>query len=255
MSISEKKMLESQQWHEIALEVILAARNRISVRDFDMQCKLAPVSNGKAYYDRQRVAQKFIADHTIEIHNGYLRLSIKDAPEWLLSGLKVGSEISWEILENLDPTHKLNVKFDRELIEQIGLDGELKVMELLSNRLPENVLNRLKHTSLTDDSAGYDIQSPSVKDSTDTLLLEVKTSSRPGRQFHFYISRNEARVASQNDNWRLLGVARKVSGYELIGSMHYANFSQYLPTDTSANGRWESASISIPLSSFVSDLP
>lgn len=248
-------MLESPQWYEIALEVIRAARNRISVRDFDMQCRLAPVSGGKAYYDRLRVAQQLITDRIIEKDNGYLRLSIKDIPEWLVDGLEVGSEISWEILENIDPTRKLNDKFDRLLLQKIGLDGEMLVMEFLSRHLTEKVFNRVRHVSLTDDSAGYDIQSPSIKDSSDTFFLEVKTSSRPGSEFHFFISRNEARVAAQNDNWRLVGVIRKISGYELLGSIHFSSFSQFLPSDNSSNGRWESASISIPTSSFVSGLP
>lgn len=248
-------MLESQQWYEIALEVIRAARNRISVRDFDMQCRLAPVSGGKAYYDRLRVAQKLITDRIIEKDNGYLRLSIKDIPEWLVDGLEVGSEISWEILENIDPTCKLNEKFDRLLLEKIGLDGEMLVMKFLSEQLTEKVFNRVRHVSLTDDSAGYDIQSPSTKDSSDTFFLEVKTSSRPGSDFHFFISRNEARVAAQNDKWRLVAVIRRVSGYQLLGSIHFSSFSQYLPSDNSSNGRWESASISIPVNSFLPGLP
>jgi len=164
------KMLESQQWYEIALEVIRAARDKISVRDFDMQCRLAPVSSGKAYYDRQRVAQRLITDRIIEKDNGYLRLSIKDTPEWLVDGLEAGSEISWEILENIDPTRKLNEKFDRLLLQKIGLDGEMLVMEFLSKQLTEKVFKRVRHVSLTDDSAGYDIQSPSIKDSSDTFF-------------------------------------------------------------------------------------
>ena len=248
-------MLESQQWYEIALEVIRAARNRISVRDFDMQCRLAPVSGGMAYYDRLRVAQQLITDRIVEKDNGYLRLSIKNIPDWLVDGLEVGSEISWEILENIDPTRKLNDKFDRLLLQKIGLDGEMLVMELLLRHLTEMVFKRVRHVSLTDDSAGYDIQSPSIKDSSDTFFLEVKTSSRPGNDFHFFISRNEARVAAQNDNWRLVGVIRRITGYELLGTIHFSSFSQFLPSDNSSNGRWESASISIPTSSFVSGLP
>jgi hypothetical protein len=248
-------MVESQQWYEIALEVIRAARNRISIRDFEMQCRLAPVYGGKGYHDRLRVAERLITDRIIEKDNGYLRLSIKDIPKWLVDGLEVGSEISWEILENIDPTRKLNHKFDRLLLEKIGLDGEMIVMDFLSNNLTETVFNKVRHISITDDSAGYDIQSPSINNSSDTFFLEVKTSSRPGNDFHFFISKNEARVAAQNDNWRLVGVIRKVTGYELLGSIHFSSFSQFLPTDNSTNGRWESASISIPSSLFVSGLP
>lgn len=259
LSTLEMKTPDSNPWDELVLEVVRAARKRLSIIDFEMQCRLAPVSNGKSYLDRMRVAEKLIADRIIEKDNGYLRIAMKDAPEWLLNGLKTGSETSWEILENIDPTHKLSQKIDRLLLEQIGLDGELAVMEALSKKLPDDVLNRLRHISLNDDPAGYDIQSPSTHDSSNTVLLEVKTTSRAGIGFNFFISRNETRIASQNENWRLLGVARKPHGFEIIGTVQFGSFSQYLPIDApfdgNSGGRWESAHITIPLSIFTAGLP
>ncbi len=246
---------ESNTWDELALEVVRAARERMSARDFKIQCQLTPVTSGKSYFDRMRVAEKLIEERIVELDDGYFRLSMREAPDWLLNGLKVGSIISWEILETIDPTHKLSAKFDRLLLEKIGLEGELAVMDMLTDELPKSVLNRLRHVSLTDDSVGFDIHSPSVLDSANTVLLEVKTSSRPGDEFHFFISRNEARVASLNENWRLLAVVRRPSGYKVIGTISFNYFSQYLPIDAPSRGRWESASISIPVNAFIAGLP
>jgi len=248
-------MMISNAWNEIVLEVVRAASERISLRDFEMQCQLTPVTNGKSYYDRIRIAEELIADRVIEVTDGYLRLTKKDIPEWLVQGLKEGSEICWKIIEIIDPVNKLAEKFDRLLLEQIGYEGEIAVMNLLTAQLPKNVLGRLKHVSLTDDGAGFDIQSPSVRDSANTFFFEVKTTYRPCSEFHFFISKNEVRVASQNSNWRLLAVRHSSSGYEVIGTAPFECFSEYLPMNLSSRGRWEVVRISVPYEVFERGLP
>ena len=242
-------------WDEMVLEVIEAAQKRIDKKDFDLQCKLTPPTNGKSYFDRIKVYEKLVTDKIIEIDNGTLKISKKEIPEWLLNGLKKGSESSWEIFEKINPSNKTIEKIDRLLLEEIGLAGEKAVIDILKKSLPEELHIRLKHVSLYDDSAGFDIQTPSLRNNSNTLLLEIKTSSRPGSLFNFFISRNEARIASLNENWMLVGVFKKDDDYDIVGTLTYDQFSSFLPVNIHPNCRWESSKVAIPVNTFQVGLP
>jgi hypothetical protein len=242
-------------WDEMVLEVIEAAQKRIDKKDFDLQCRLTPPTNGKSYFDRIKVYEKLVTDKIIEIDNGTLKISKKEIPEWLLTGLKKGSESSWEIFEKINPSNKTIEKVDHLLLEEIGLAGEKAVINILKKSLPEELHFRLKHVSLFDDSVGFDIQTPSLKNNSDTLLLEIKTSSRPGSFFNFFISRNETRIASLNENWILVGVFKKNDDYNIVGTLSYDQFSSFLPVNVHPNCRWESSKVVIPVNFFTDGLP
>lgn len=251
-------MTPSNTWEELALEVLVAARNRATIREFKKQCELSPPSPGKSYYERERVWESLIADGLIENDDGTLRLTrniLNKPPGWLLHGLETGSDLSWKIVESCGPTDQALKKIDLYLLQKIGLEGELAVINQLKERLPAPTQNRIRHISLIDDSAGFDIQAPSIKNSDSVNLLEVKTFSRPGDFFCFYISRNEARVASNNVNWRLVGVIRKPTGHDILGTLKFSQFSQLLPVDASPSCMWESAKINIPITTFTPKLP
>ena len=249
-------MIEKKSpWDEMVLEVIEAAHNRVGIKDFDLQCKIAVQTNGKSYFDRVKVFQKLTADKVIAIDDGRLRLATNNIPTWLYSGLKNGSEASWEIFEKINPPSKFLEKIDRALLAEIGLAGEKFVLNYLYESLPNESHKRLKHVSISDDSAGYDIQSPSISNNANTSFLEIKTTSRPGSIFNFFISRNEARVASLNDNWALVAVMKKQELYEIIGFLSYEQFSSYLPINISPDCQWESARIKFPINAFKRGLP
>jgi hypothetical protein len=248
-------MIDSTIWNEMVLEVLIAARKRMSVKDFEVQCRLSPIENGKSFFDRIRVAENLIRDKLIDVEDGYLRLGTQNIPNSLINDLKSGSELAWKILDCLDPTNNSLQKIDLDLLSAIGLEGELAVVKELKNKLPDSEIVRVRHISIVDDSAGFDIHAPSVRNPEAVVLLEVKTSSRPGPNFSFYISKNEVRVAQQNDNWILLGVSSTPSGYRVLGSLTLYQFSDYLPLNQHPQGHWESAKITIPMSLFKSGLP
>ena len=248
-------MIDSLLWDEISLEVLTAARAGLSVKDFEVQCRLAPMENGKTFFDRIRVAESLIRDRLITTEDGYLKLLNRVIPESLMKNLKTGSVIAWEILDCIDPPQKTFQKIDQELLSQIGLEGELAVIRELNRILSFEEARRIKHISLLDDSVGYDIQSPSLKNIEANLLLEVKTSVRPGDNFHFYISKNEARVAQQNSSWFLVGVESTPNGYQILGGLAFNTFADFLPINQSLNGQWESAKIVIPKKIFTTGLP
>lgn len=247
--------IESSPRDELILEVLKAACDRISVRDFDIQCQLAPSTLGKSYYDRLRTAEHLIEDGVIEKVDDHLRIVAKDVPEWLRHGMLVGSQISWEIFEVIDAKGKIGGKIDLELLATIGLDGEMEVIRQLKHDLSPPFDSRINHISLTDDSAGFDISAPSTSQNNRFCLLEVKTSSRPGSNFHFFISKNETRVARHNENWSLVAVRRDPSGYKILGHFRYAHFSEILPINSSPFAKWESASITLPIDLIVPGLP
>ena len=248
-------MLNNNSWQELVLEVLRAAREGLSINDFTVRCQLAPIEIGKSYQDRLRVADKLLSDGTIFLDDGFMRIGLKDSPVWLTEDLKQGLDVAWDILTVIDPSQKLGNKFDRLFNEELGYDGEMAVIAELHSRLHESVHHRIHHVSLIDDSAGFDIRSPSALDPSESLLLEVKTTSRPGEQFSFFISRNEARVGSLNANWRLIGVIKDPHGFSILGSLSFMQISSFLPIDQVENGRWESAKISIPRSTFLENLP
>jgi hypothetical protein len=248
-------MIDTAIWNELVLEVLIAARKGISVRDFEVQCRLTPMENGKSFFDRIRVAENLQNNQMIEVEDGYLRLSAKNIPDSLIDDLKIGSEVAWDILDCIDPSKKLLPKIDLELLHKIGLDGELAVIDALKKNIPQSEIQRIRHVSLVDDSAGFDIHAPSVKNFESTILLEVKTSPRPGPDFTFFISRNEARVAQHNNNWFLLAVISTPYGYQVLGTLTFYQFSEYLPLNQDKRGQWESAKISIPRELFKKGLP
>lgn len=246
---------EASPREELILEVLKAASDRISIRDFDFLCQLAPSTSGKSYYDRLRVAERLIVEGIIEKVDDRLRIVAMDIPLWLRQGMLDGSQISWEIFEVIDTKGKIKAKIDLELLATIGLDGENEVIRQLKQELPPSIATKVKHVSLEDDSAGFDISSPSISQHDMHCLLEVKTSSRPGDDFRFFISRNEARVASLNENWRLVAVLREQTRYKILGHLRYAHFSEALPVDSSPYGKWQSATVILPIDLIVPSLP
>jgi hypothetical protein len=248
-------MNDNLVWDELSLEVVVAARSGMAVKDFEVQCRLAPVANGKSYFDRIRVADALISDRLISVDDGYLKLSNNFIPESLVDNLACGSEVAWRILECIDPAKKILKKIDQELLNKIGLDGELAVIEELRNHLELSELPRVRHISRVDDSAGFDIQAPSIKNIEETLLLEIKTSVRPGEHFTFYITKNEARVARQNENWFLVGVESYSDGFRVLGNMTFNTFSDFLPMNQNTSGEWETAKIVILKKIFIEGLP
>lgn len=248
-------MIESQIWDEISLEVLRAARLGMAVKDFEIQCRLAPVLNGKSYFDRIRVAEYLININLISTEDGYLKIVKNIIPGSLIDNLLTGSDLAWKILDCIDPAKKTLQKIDRDLLTKIGLDGELAVISELKFLLSSDDFSRVRHISIIDDSAGFDIQAPSVSSTEEIVLLEVKTSVRPGDFFTFYISKNEARVARQNNNWFLVGVEATANGFKVMGRISYNFFSDLLPLNQSDNCEWETAKITLSKKMFMSGLP
>jgi hypothetical protein len=239
----------------LIFEILALVSPRISIEDFDINCQLAPVDSGKSYYDRIRVAEWLLEQGIIVRDDHSLYIHSKPNLNWLKPALLEGSDLAWNTLAILDPDGKNETKFQSEFLHEIGLSGELKVISELKSHLPAKEIKRIRHVSLSDDSAGYDIVAPSISLTALTLLLEVKTTSKPSKSFDFFISRNEARVASQNSNWRLVAVLKQDESFEILGHIQFKEFADALPQDTSPLGRWQSAKISVSMNQISGELP
>ena len=240
----------TQLWKEMAVEALSSARRKITVKEFKNYCNMITPEVGKSFYDRIRVAEFLIDQETILVHDGRLILNQHSKHLWLEKEISDGSENAWEIAQAIDVSGELARKFDNSLQVQLGLEGEMAFISFLEVALPDTRRRTIKHISLTDDTAGYDVSCSSGSHNDEFDLFEVKTSSRISNSFNFFITRNEVKVANSESNWRLAAMRKVNSKYEFLGLLRISQFSSYLPKDIHAASKWTSASVAVPISYF-----
>lgn len=221
------------------LLVVNAARSHTHIKDFYMSGRLSlHVSQG--YETRKRVLEELINSKVVVLDESRLSLGILKDCSWLLKGLEEGSADAWAIVDAF-PRKSRKFDPDSKLLNEIGMKGELFVLNELKRILPENTHNRIRQVSLTDDSAGFDITAPSTVNEDAQIFLEVKTSTRPGNRFNFYLSRNEFETARSTKNWYLLLVRLTDLEANLFGYLEGASLLNYFPQDTTKGFSWTSA--------------
>lgn len=172
---------------------------------------------------------------------------------WLIDGLLDGDADVWAIADSFRGRER---KFDPDLdlLASIGLEGELFVMETLRQEVPDYLQSQIKHVSLTDDTAGFDIQAPK-NDAGDLCFLEVKTSSRPSRSFSFFLSRNEWKQSTRLQDWYLVLVSLSDSGCAMFGHLGSESISTYMPEDQHRDFHWQSTRGVLKRDDVFSGLP
>ena len=241
----------TQLWKEMAVEALSSARKKITVKEFKNYCNMITPEVGKSFYDRIRVAEFLIDQETILVHDGRLILNQHSGHLWLENEILDGSQNAWEIAQAIDVSGELERKFDNSLQMQLGLEGEIAFISFLEVILPDSQRHTIKHISLTDDTAGYDVSCGSIINKDELDLFEVKTSSRISNSFNFYITRNEVKVANSEPNWRLAAMRKVDSKYEFLGLLRLSQFFSYLPKDIHSASKWTSASVAVPISDFA----
>jgi len=151
-------------------------------------------------------------------------------------------------------------KFDAAYRTMVGDIGEEHILAEAKAELTgaghDRLAKLVRRVSLISDSYGYDITTPSLRGSDH--LLEVKsTTSVQDDTVTIFLSRHEADVGAQRDNWML--VICHVQNIDCrqaqtLGSVGFRGIQAQLPTDTS-DGRWESASLTIGLNTLSPGLP
>lgn len=223
----------------VYLLVVNAAKNRIHIQDFYMGGRLSlHVAHG--YEIRKQILGELLKSGMVVVDGSRLCLGTLTEYSWLSKGLDQGSPEAWEIV---DAFPKKSRKFDpdNELLNEIGMRGELFVIDELKRILPENCHDRIRHVSLSDDAAGFDIAAPSTINPNKQIFLEIKASTRPGEQFNFYLSRNEFETARTFKNWYLVLVNIRNSEAKIFGHLEGSSLIGYFPEDTTKGFSWTSA--------------
>lgn len=242
-------------WLELALEIVRAANERMSLSSFLAYQKLALPQAGKGIRDRQRVLKVILDLGIVDEVNGILVLGSPRIPDWLSESLIDGNESAWGIVQQIDPSGNLARKFDDTNLKRIGELGELAVISELKKQTPADMHAKIQKVSDHDDMAGYDVRAPKDK-AENFLLLEVKTTSRPvSESFSFFLSRNEAQVGDKSDNWFLVATTISNAKTAVIGHVTFEALRRFLPIDSNHDSEWQSVRITIKNDEILIGLP
>jgi hypothetical protein len=239
----------------MALDAVEAARDQLFVDEFDRRARLLPFTAEMGYIDRIRVLDELIDSKVIGLNERRLRLGQIDGVEWITAGLACGNEITWAIAEAVDRHERVVRKFESDLLAEIGQVGELAVLARLRECLFDSRRSQIEHVSLLDDTLGYDIVAPFLKSDESFSLLEVKTSSRPGKKFNLYISRNEYRVGLNNPNWFLVCVQIVRDTPQILGHLRLSQIADRFPADQSESVMWASCRVTLSQDILLEGLP
>ena len=242
-------------WKQMAVEVVTAASRQLSIQEFDRFAKLSVQLPGAGYIDRLRVLDQLIGERVVGIDGRHLVLGSVANVGWIYTGLKKGDSLIWEIATLVDSREQIIDKFNLDLLKEIGDIGELEVIKELRMRLPVSDFGKIRHVSQTNDSLGFDIISPSSKRPDELKLLEVKTTTRPGREFTFFISRNEFRVATNNENWVLVAVQIVNNKPKVVGHIKLNDVGAMFPQNLDSRVQWSSCVVKVPIEVFTFGLP
>lgn len=214
----------------------MAAKNRRQLNDLFLLGRLSRELE-VGYTSIRRVVDFLFDLGLIEVEDGRLSLGTLVNFELLENTLEFGSPEAWEIVDAF-PVRARKYEPDAELLAKIGLLGEFHVIKELHAELPDSERINIDHRSLVDDSAGFDIASPSIKNPSQRVHLEVKTSTRPGNRFVFYLSRNEFETAHQINNWYLVLVQVEKGDPSLFGYLEADSLKGYFPVDVADGFSW-----------------
>jgi hypothetical protein len=238
---------------EIALDCLRYAQDQQTLKDYKLFCERS-VGPGTAYDDRMRIYARLLQDGLVEIDSNRLRLGSLVDTEWLREGLVDGAPVAWAITALFGRRYR---KFDPDnsIREEIGLRGELAVISEIEKSVPPALSQKIVHVALVDSSAGYDVYAPSVSGANQAFLLEVKTSTRPGHDFHFYLTRNELETARKNANWRLVFVRIRNGAPKILGSLGFWEIEPVLPSENDSRARWLQLEVTLDPELFTPQLP
>jgi hypothetical protein len=217
------------------VEVVSAAKMNLHFEDFKTGGRLS--GDIRSGYQARMVAFSDLSEQGfVKLESGFMVLGTLSEAPWLIEGLLNGDSASWKFCDAYPNTSR-KFKPDLFALEKIGKEGEEFIISWLKKHLEVKFHNSIVHKSLTDDGAGYDILAPSPK-LQDRILLEVKTSTRPGDDFTFFLSRNEWNTAVRNPNWYLV-LVRKIEGRcGLFGYLDNKSLVNYYPCDRHHNFKW-----------------
>lgn len=139
-------------------------------------------------------------------------------------------------------------KVDHALREEIGLAGELALVELVEGYTDAKV----DHVAAWNDGLGYDI---AVSGEGTVGHLEVKTTTRQHRLV-VHLSRNEYRISQRDPAWVMVVLRLNSDDRTLLSVATVPTdwVARQVPRDDSEYGSWESCRLDVPTGVLVPGL-
>ncbi|GAM73253.1 hypothetical protein JCM19241_2708 [Vibrio ishigakensis] len=243
-------------WFDTAIEIVEFARKQRRAEDFIADARLRPQIIGQSYSYRIDVLEQLVRSQIVNILDDRLTVGSSFDAEWFDVALKSGNSKAWELASVLGNKRAIEKKFNSEALKKIGDIGEAFIFKELQRHHPVELHSQIDHVSTYDDTLGYDISSPSIANTDNTLLMEVKTSVRPiSGKFDFFLSRNEFNVGLSNRQWCIIAVSIVNSTPIVIGHLYCYQIESRLPHDIDESAKWASCKLSIEVDAFRAGLP
>lgn len=229
------------------------ARRGFSEEDFK-RFALMSYKFGEQYLDLVTTLNFLKEIQVVGSADGKLQLHAIENSDWFAGEISSGSTLVWDVLDSIPPPYR---KFNPDQTAQslLGAQGELAVMRDLHEKVLPDLRDRIRQVSLISDHFGYDIEAPSRFEERGLMALEVKTSSRPGDYFKFFLSRNEFRVGLETEYWSLVFVQMVGSEFEVLGHLPHSEIRSRVPKNIDDGFVWESASGTVHKNEIFPGLP
>lgn len=237
----------------LIIKCLEAANNKLLFEDFKLSARLSTVI-GELYEDQLRTLGNLIESKFIALVDSRLVLGALSETDWVLEAFEEPTPDLWKVLDAFPDSAW---KFDPiDLSNQLlGLAGEKFVINELRRNLPQDKQTEISHVSLFDDSAGFDVKAPSIFRSEELVCLEIKTTSRPGEDFRFYLTRNEFDKGKTVRNWTLVFVRKVGEDFQIEGYLPHSEIEKLVPQDMTEGFKWQTITGIINVENLYSHLP
>ncbi|MDC0139960.1 DUF3883 domain-containing protein [Hyphomicrobiales bacterium] len=239
-----KSTFISLAWKEMALEVINAAKKQWTVADFKQHCKRQKKTIEKSYEARIFILNSLIDQNIVLKKENKLSIGYLPRNGEFYSSLFSGNTYAWELVSEIFPETDEEILFDEAHLKEIGAIGEKFILDELKSALPSEYHKKIDQVSNRDDTAGYDIATPSVINFDKEVYLEVKTTTVQTGDFGLYISSNEYRISQKEyDHWYLVLVKIINNVPKLIGHIPARILANRMPNNVDSKVKWKSSKV------------
>ena len=251
--------LPSDDWFSVASEILKCARNRMFIKDFKLNSQMKPYEMGGSYTFTMDVFTELSRTGVIKIQDEKLLIGNSNNVNWLERALRNGYANAWKFVEVIESEEGIKIEervFNKEVLTEIGNLGESFVLESLKKLLPREVHTEIIHVAQQDDTAGFDIYTPSVKNVENLFRIEVKTSTRYSlRELNFFLSRKEFNVGRKNRNWCIVFVSISEGNTSILGHLYCHQIESRMPKDIDERAKWQSSKVTVERSMLRTGLP
>jgi hypothetical protein len=237
-----------------AIELIKFCKENGSLNDYK-KFSLAKKSVDDSYTIRMNILDSLIDAGIIIIDNETLLINNDLSSSFMDNYLLKGDKNAWLLIEEAKLEDHFFQKFDDKQLKEIGLQGEKFIVKKYMELLDVKYHKQIQHVSLISDVVGYDVASISMFNNNKKVLLEIKTSIRPGNNIIFYLSRNEYETGIKKNNWFLVFVQIIDNSEKLLGHLNPFHFKDFIPNEINETVRWQSLKIVLDKKYIKDGLP